>query len=176
MTKYALGAAIFAAGFLAFAAPPFSRADDPPPTVTVVETVTVDRTYQGLNVRQWARKTVRARRDANQQHRDSAARGQTIEKLRRESRHRWAPTVDYALRLAAAAYAPFGGPSYAKLRAVAFCESTLNPFARNGKYLGLFQKHWSPFGQFSVNDPVADALDTAATVVHDGSWRQWECG
>lgn len=107
--------------------------------------------------------------------RNGQARARTVRKLRRDLHVRWAPTVDYALRLAAAAYAPFGGPTYAELYRVAHCESTLNPFAKNGQYLGLWQKHWTPFGQFSVNDPVADTLDTVATVIHDGGWRQWEC-
>ncbi len=57
---------------------------------------------------------------------------------------------------------------------VSWCESTHNPFAQNGRYKGLFQLGWSPFG-FSPFDPVANALSAAMTVRHDGSWRQWQC-
>jgi len=83
---------------------------------------------------------------------------------------RWRPTVDYAIRLAAAVA---GVPAW-ELYAVARCESTLNPYARNGRYQGLFQLGWAPFG-FSPFDPVANALSAALTVRRDGSWRQWEC-
>lgn len=86
------------------------------------------------------------------------------------SRRRWRPTVDYALRLASAV----SGVSYWSLRTVSYCESTHNPFATNGRYSGLFQLSWSPFG-FSPFDPVANALSAALTVRHDGSWRQWSC-
>jgi hypothetical protein len=85
-------------------------------------------------------------------------------------RRRWQPTVDYALRLASGVT----GVSYWQLRSVAWCESRFDPFARNGKYLGIFQLGWTPFG-FSPFDPVANALSAAVTVRHDGSWRQWEC-
>lgn len=83
---------------------------------------------------------------------------------------RWHPTVDYALRLASAVT----GVSYWQMRSVSYCESTHNPFATNGKYKGLFQLGWSPFG-FSPFDPVANALSAALTVRNDGSWRQWQC-
>jgi hypothetical protein len=85
-------------------------------------------------------------------------------------RKRWQPTVDYALRLASAVT----GVSYRQLQTVSWCESTHNPYAENGKYRGLFQLGWSPFG-FSPFDPVANALSAAMTVRHDGGWRQWEC-
>lgn len=97
-------------------------------------------------------------------------RGRKIRSLKAELHRRWRPTVDYALHLASAVY----GVPYGDLRSVAWCESKFDPFARNGRYLGLFQMHWSPFG-FSPFDPVASALSAAATVGHDGSWRQWEC-
>jgi hypothetical protein len=83
---------------------------------------------------------------------------------------RWRPTVDYAIRLAAAV----AGVPAGELYAVARCESGLSPFARNGRYQGLFQLGWDPFG-FSPFDPVANALSAALTVRRDGSWRQWSC-
>jgi len=85
-------------------------------------------------------------------------------------RRRWAPTVDYALRLGSAV----SGVSYYAMRSVAWCESRLDPGATNGRYKGIFQLGWSPLG-FSAYDPVANAISTGMTVAHDGSWRQWEC-
>ena len=91
-------------------------------------------------------------------------------RARLQLRRRWRPTVTYALRLASAV----SGVSYWQLRGVAYCESTLNPYAVNGRYRGLFQLSWTPFG-FDPYDPVANALSAALTVRHDGGWRQWEC-
>ena len=82
----------------------------------------------------------------------------------------WRVTSLYAIALASRVE----GVPESEMLAVARCESTLNPFAVNGKYRGLFQLGWSPFG-FSPYDPVANALSAAATVRHDGSWRQWSC-
>jgi len=108
---------------------------------------------------------------------DAEFRGRTAEEwfhryqqMRRYVTRRWMPTVNYALRLASAV----SGVSYWQLRGVSWCESRHWPFAHNGKYLGLFQLGWSPFG-FSPFDPVANALSAALTVRHDGSWRRWEC-
>ncbi len=119
-------------------------AEDPAPPV-----VEADRTVQGYNVDQWHAFAVR---------------------YRRQLIHRWQPTVGYALRLASAVF----GVSYWQLRSVSYCESRHYVYARNGRYKGLFQLGWHPFG-FSAFDPVASALSAAATVRHDGSWRQWEC-
>jgi hypothetical protein len=83
---------------------------------------------------------------------------------------RWRPTVEYALRLGSAV----SGISYWDMRRVAACESTLSPGASNGRYHGLFQLGWSPFG-FSAYDPVANAISAGLTVRRDGGWRQWEC-
>jgi predicted secreted protein len=94
---------------------------------------------------------------------------QAHRKIRR-LQHRWRPTVDYAIRLASAVT----GVPAAELYAVARCESGLSPAASNGRYLGLFQLGWDPFG-FSPFDPVANALSAAMTVKRDGSWRQWTC-
>jgi hypothetical protein len=92
------------------------------------------------------------------------------QQTRRLLRRTWHPTVSYALRLASAVT----GVPYTELSAVAWCESRHFPFARNGRYKGLFQLGWSPFG-LDPYDPVANALSAALTVAHDGSWRQWEC-
>lgn len=146
-----------------------------PAVIYRTKTVVKHERYQGLSAHQWARRAVGNRRKLNTTLPLLERRGKRIRRLQHQLADRWEPTVDYGLQLAAHAYAPFGGPSYSKLRAVAMCESTLNPFATNGQYVGIFQAHWAPFGTFSRNDPVAQALDTAATVIHDGSWRQWEC-
>jgi hypothetical protein len=89
---------------------------------------------------------------------------------RRRLLRRWRPTVDYAIRLGAAV----SGVSVWQMRRVAYCESTNDPTATNGRYRGLFQLGWSPFGM-SPFDPVANAISAGMTVAHDGSWRQWEC-
>lgn len=82
----------------------------------------------------------------------------------------WRPSVLGAITLASSVY----GVSSSAMRAVSFCESRWDPFATNGRYKGLFQLGWSPFG-LSPFDPYANALSAAQTVAHDGSWRQWEC-
>lgn len=112
--------------------------------------------------------------------------------LERKLRAEWRPTVDYALRLAAAA---FGDPravdravTLGELRAVARCESTFDPFNVNASSgaSGLFQflrstwtgawgaQRFHALG-FSVLDPVANALAAAQTVARDGDWGQWVC-
>jgi len=85
-------------------------------------------------------------------------------------KQRWQPTVSYAIRLASAV----SGVPQSELYAVARCESGLSPAATNGRYKGVFQLGWAPFG-FSPFDPVANALSAALTVRHDGGWRQWQC-
>lgn len=113
-------------------------------------------TYRGVTAEGWAYRYKQRTRQLYQ--------------ARVHLRRRWRPTVTYAFRLASAVT----GVSYWHLRSVAWCESTYNPFARNGRYLGLFQLGWSPFG-LDPFDPIANALSAAMTVRHDGSWRQWEC-
>jgi soluble lytic murein transglycosylase-like protein len=87
------------------------------------------------------------------------------------------PTVDHAIHLAAQAF----GVDHAKMRRVARCESTLNPYARNGQYQGLFQTgpaFWraTPFTAFARTDPYANALAAAMVAAREG-WGQWpECG
>lgn len=114
------------------------------------------RLYRGHDARWWAARYHR--------------RSHQLYHTRVRLRHHWAPTVTYALRLASAVT----GVSYSQLRSVSYCESTHNPFATNGKYKGIFQLGWSPFG-LSPFDPIANALSAAMTVRRDGSWRQWEC-
>lgn len=86
-------------------------------------------------------------------------------------------SVDHALTIAAAAY----GVPKAKLRRVANCESTLNPAATNGRYVGLFQfgtPLWSttPYRRFSRTDPYAASL-AAAWAFSRGMASHWPvCG
>ncbi len=112
--------------------------------------------YRGFTAEEWAHKF--------------RYRTRQLQQARAKLHARWQPTVDYALRLSSAVT----GVSYWQLRSVSFCESHHYPFAQNGRYRGLFQLGWSPFG-FSAFDPVANALSAAMTVAHDGSWRQWTC-
>jgi len=101
-------------------------------------------------------------------HRKAVARARDI---------RIAPSVEHALTIAAAAY----GVPKAKLRAVAMCESTLNPKATNGRYAGLFQfgtPLWNatPYGRFSRTDPYAASL-AAAWAFSKGMASHWPvCG
>ncbi len=97
-------------------------------------------------------------------------RTRQLQQVRTKLHYRWQPTVDYAYRLASAVT----GVSYWQLRSVGECESHHNPFATNGRYKGVMQLGWSPFG-FSPFDPIANVLSAAMTVRHDGSWRQWQC-
>jgi soluble lytic murein transglycosylase-like protein len=90
---------------------------------------------------------------------------------------RSARNVNHALTIAAATY----GVPVTKLRRVARCESTLDPNARNGRYLGLFQfgtPLWSttPYRRFSRTDPYAAAA-AAAWAFKRGMARHWPvCG
>jgi hypothetical protein len=101
--------------------------------------------------------------------------------LRRENARlrgilRHSPSVAEALTLASVVYCV----SRRSLSAVAWCESTHRPTARNGRYRGLFQQgpmfERTPFGRagLSVWSPYAAALSTAYTVRREG-WQQWEC-
>jgi hypothetical protein len=122
-------------------------------TVTSSRTVTVTRTVTNQHA---IRKVRRLRRQLQVAH--------------RHLRQRWRPTVTYALRLASAVT----GVSYRDLSAVSWCESRYEPFAENGRFKGIFQLGWAPFG-FSPYDPIANALSAALTVREDGGWRQWQC-
>ena len=144
---------------------------------------TADVTYQGLTARQWAKRAVRARKDAIQQRRNSEARGRTIKRLKRELRRRHETSSLRAIALAATAY----GVSESMLVRKARCETggTFSPFAANPRSSarGLFQfltwPHggtWAttPFARFSVFDPYAASL--AAAWMHKvGRGREWEC-
>lgn len=113
-------------------------------------------------------------------------------KLEKRAKRQARPTVDYALRLAAAAFgdgrAVKRPVTLAELRAVVRCESGFDPYNVNASSgaSGLFQflaSTWSGSwgGQrfhahgFSVFDPVANALAAAQTVSRDGDWGQWVC-
>lgn len=86
------------------------------------------------------------------------------------------PAVSEALTVASVAY----GVPRSRLEAVALCESTLRPGARNGRYRGLFQMgplfESTPYGRagLSVWSPYASAL-AAAYVVSSSGWGPWEC-
>ncbi len=131
------------------------RASDEP-SATITQTVTVTSLYRGASAQHWAKRF--------------RHRTRQLQAVKAHVRERWQPTVDYAYRLASAVT----GVSYWQLRSVGSCESHHYPFAENGRYKGIFQLGWSPFG-FSPFDPVANALSAAMTVKADGSWRQWEC-
>lgn len=89
---------------------------------------------------------------------------------------RFAGTSTTAIRVACVTY----NVSCGTLLRVARCESSLDPFARNGRYLGLFQ-----LGGFHLQDPVieasspfdpyANALHTARYVSAHGWGTQWDC-
>jgi hypothetical protein len=152
---------------LAVPAPPDERTPTPPPNVVTVQGAPV-----GPPTGAAARLEAAAlRRRVRREHARYLTVRHQLVRLRVRTRTRWRPTVDYAIRLASAVT---GVPAQ-ELYAVARCESGLNPFARNGRYLGVFQLGWAPFGAFSPFDPVANALSAAVTVRRDGSWRQWEC-
>jgi hypothetical protein len=86
------------------------------------------------------------------------------------------PSVDHAIRIAAATY----GVPESHMRTVARCESGLRADASNrGVYIGVFQAgapFWrtTPYNRFDRRDPYANALATAYVVARQG-WRQWEC-
>ena len=95
----------------------------------------------------------------------------------RAARRTWRPTVQHAISLAAATY----GVPATKLTRVATCESTLNPTAQSGRYLGLYQFglplwHRTPYGAFDRTDPYAAAL-AAAWAFSRGMHAHWPvCG
>jgi len=167
--RRASGAASLAAGVMVgrpLMVAGVGTADHPSPptdgaatTTTASDPPTVPRAeYERVRAKSWQR-LLGWRRAARQR-----------DRLRRRLRVRWQPTVHYAFTLAAAVY---GVPRW-QLQAVSWCESRFDPYAANGRYQGIFQLGWSPFG-LSPYDPIASALSAAQTVSHDGGWRQWEC-
>jgi hypothetical protein len=100
-----------------------------------------------------------------------------VEVAQLRQRARRVSRVDHALTLAAATY----GVPASRLRRVATCESTLNPNARNGQYVGLFQfgqQLWNttPYKRLSRTDPYAAAA-AAAWAFKRGMSRHWPiCG
>ena len=106
--------------------------------------------------------------------RERAEHGRVLERARRDQ----APSAPAeAIRLAAAAY----GQSEDRLRAVAECESHLDPAAVNGPYLGLYQfgqPLWdrTPFRDFPRSHPYAAAL-AASWAFSRGMSSNWPvCG
>lgn len=99
-----------------------------------------------------------------------------VRHLRSDVERRFAATSTSAIRVACAAYRV----SCSDLFRVARCESSLDPFATNGRYLGLFQ-----LGPSHLSDPViqatspfnpyANAIHTARYVAAHGWGSQWEC-
>ena len=112
----------------------------------------------------------------SQLRRERRAHRAAIARLRR-GRVGYPTAVDHALSVAAATY----GVPLRRLRRVATCESTLNPRATNGRYVGLFQfglPLWSatPYGRFPRTDPYAASL-AAAWAFKRGMSRHWPiCG
>lgn len=81
--------------------------------------------------------------------------------------------VRYAI---AKAFDPIGRTGQAM--AVAYCESTLNRFATNGQYVGLFQlgsHHYHRLRGKPYSHAYANARAAAEIVAADGHWGQWEC-
>ncbi len=134
---------------------PVAAAVAVPSSSVSAETPPAER-FHGLTAKQWAGRALE--------------RTHQLQRARMLLRKRWRPTVRYSLRLASAAT----GVSYRELATVAWCESRFDPFATNGRYQGLFQLGWDPFG-LDPFDPIANALSAAFTVRADRGWRQWEC-
>ncbi len=167
-------------GLMAALDPPFGLADPPvngsSVTVyrTVVETRTVNRRIEGKAISWWRTHAVRARRDANQQHANSTARGKTIRRLQRDLERRFRPDVKAALAVARIVY---GVDQTERAR----CESHFNPFSVEGHGpVGLLQFVPStfastPFGSLSIWDPYAQALAGGWMVAKAGRSSEWAC-
>jgi hypothetical protein len=99
-----------------------------------------------------------------------------VRALHRDVERRFSETATSAIRVACTAYQV----SCSDLFRVARCESSLDPYATNGRYLGLFQlgpSHLSdPIIQAtSPFNPYANAIHTARYVAAHGWGTQWEC-
>jgi len=93
--------------------------------------------------------------------------------VQRVERRQLETNVRYAI---AKAFDPIGRTDQAM--AVAYCESTLNRFATNGQYLGLFQlgsHHHHRLNGKPYSHAYANARAAAEIVAADGGWSQWEC-
>lgn len=148
--------------------------DDPNPYAHAATIRARGVLVQGRDVRWWAQRAVRARRDAN-------ARARTIRRLRRVIAGD--TTIVDAIRLAAVTF----HVDPATLERKASCESTggngYNPAAYNSTSgaAGLFQFEpgtWSstPYRAFSPYDPLAAALAAGwmhSPKVHRGA--EWDC-
>lgn len=97
-----------------------------------------------------------------------------VRALERVVRHE--PTVQEALTLASVVY----GVPRGELAAVAWCESTHRPWARNGQYRGLLQLgpifNSTPYRGLDVFSPYVNVLAGAYIWRTGGrSWAPWEC-
>jgi hypothetical protein len=98
--------------------------------------------------------------------------------VQRHLRHRWRPTVRYAIRLASDLFEV----NYSAMWRVASCESGFDTWNVNPSSgaAGVFQFLASTFAgtpmrNFSVHDPIANSLAAAWLVRKDGGWREWVC-
>ena len=116
-------------------------------------------------------KAVQQRRDADRE----------VRRLRATLRHQ--PSVQEALTIASIVY----GTPRREMERVAFCESRLDPNARNrtpiynGEHAtGLMQTipstfRRSPFRDLNIYSPYANALAGAYIWSLSRSWREWHC-
>ena len=118
--------------------------------------------------------------DERHRHRKSVRRVRTDQASREQAyRQELVQRVDvqHQLEVAAATY----GVPIARLRRIAWCESTYVPEAQNGRYLGLFQfGTWlwgqTPYADFERTDPVAASL-AGAWAFSRGLDKHWPiCG
>lgn len=132
-------------------------------------TPAVAASYQGKPLKWWVARTVINRREANQQRRNSEARGRTIRRLKRELVGREVgPTL--AIRLV------FGAHASEALR-VAWCESRWHTGATNGQYRGLFQMGSYARSRYGhAHDALGQARAAYRYFVESGrDWSPWEC-
>ena len=119
-------------------------------------------------------------RDERQRHRKSVRQVRTDQAGREKAyRQELVQRVDVQHQLEIAA-ATFDVP-VARLRRIAWCESTYVPEAQNGRYLGLFQfGTWlwgqTPFADFERTDPLAASM-AGAWAFSRGYDKHWPiCG
>lgn len=91
---------------------------------------------------------------------------------KKERRHRWAPTVEYAIALACASQPDL---DCGWLKRMISCESGRDPFSKNrhstARGLAQFLRGtWSGnrYSRFSVTDPIANALGAAWLAIRNG--------
>lgn len=140
-----------------------------------VETSVARETFQGKDVRWWAKRAVQARKDAN-------ARGYTIKRLRNVVKY--SPTIEESIQLATIVY-----PKFTEHRAwcIIHHESWMTPdptHARNVQPIGhehatgLYQFlpstfERTPFGHMSIYSPFAQSLAAGYLHAHHGA-SNWQ--